>query len=59
MNIEKLVPYALALAIFASLTHSLPNVINAVRRAELQLIQDSKASKWPKAPLLPAFKRPF
>jgi hypothetical protein len=59
MNIEKLAPYALALALLASLTDSLPNVINAVRRAEFQLIQNSKASTWPKAPLLPVFKRPF
>jgi hypothetical protein len=59
MNIEKLAPYALTLAILASLTHSLPDVINAVRRAEFSLIQNSKASQWPKAPMLHTFKRPF
>ena len=51
MNIDKLAPFALALALAAG-TGQLPKVINAVRRAEFQLIQDSKASNWPKAPML-------
>lgn len=59
MNIEKLVPFAIALAVLASSTGQLPKVINAVRRAQVQLIQESKASKWPKAPMLAPFKRPF
>ena len=59
MNIEKLAPFALAVALFASATGHLPQFINAVRRAQIQLIQDSKASKWPKAPMLAPFKRPF
>ena len=58
MNIEKLIPYALTLAILASLTHSLPEVINSVRKAEFSLIQNSKASTWPKAPMLAPFKKP-
>ena len=59
MNIEKLAPFAIALAVLASSTGQLPKVINAVRRAQVQLIQESKASKWPKAPMLATFKRPF
>lgn len=57
MNIDKLAPFALMLALVAGSTSQLPKVINAVRRAEFQLIQDSKASKWPKAPMLKPFKR--
>ena len=34
-------------------TCQLLSVINAVHRAQVQLIQDTKASKWPKAMLLP------
>jgi hypothetical protein len=59
MNIEKLAPFALALALLAATTGQLPKVINAIRRAEFQLIQDSKASIWPKAPTLKPFKHPF
>ncbi len=59
MNIEKLAPFALAFALLAASTGQLPKFINAVRRAELQLIQSSKASNWPKAPMLAPFKRPF
>ena len=59
MNIEKLVPFAVALALLAGSTGQLPKAINAVRRAEFQLIQDSKSSNWPKAPMLAPFKRPF
>ena len=57
MNIEKLAPFAFALALLAASTGQLPKVINAVRRAEFQLIQETKASKWPKAPMLAPFKR--
>ena len=59
MNIEKLAPFALMVALLAASTGQLPKFINAVRRAEVQLIQDSKASKWPKAPMLAPFKRLF
>ena len=59
MNIEKLAPFAVVIALFASTTGHLPQFINAVRRAQVQLIQGTKASKWPKAPMLPPFKRPF
>jgi hypothetical protein len=59
MNIEKLAPFALALALLASSAGQLPKVINTVRRAEFLLIQDSKASTWMKAPMLNPFKRPL
>ena len=59
MSIEKLVPFAIALAVLASSPGELPKVINAIRRAQVQLILESKASKWPKAPMLAPFKRPF
>ena len=57
MSIERLAPYALTLAMLAALTHSLPEVINSVRRAEFSLTQESKASRWPKAPTLKQFKK--
>jgi hypothetical protein len=59
MNIDKLVPFAIAFALLAAITGQLPRFINAVRLAEFRLIQDSKASKWPKAPMLRPFKRPY
>ena len=59
MNIEKLIPFAVILTLLAGSTGQLPKAINAVRRAEFQLIQDTKASSWPKAPMLAPFKRPF
>lgn len=46
MGIEKLVPLALVLAVAAAYTGQLPKIINAVRRAQLILIQEYKASKW-------------
>jgi hypothetical protein len=52
MNIEKLAPFALAVAIMAASIGHLPQFVNVVRRADFQLIQESKASKWPKAPML-------
>jgi hypothetical protein len=59
MNIDKLALFALALALLAASTGQLPKFINAVRKAEFQLIQDTKASTWPKAPMLKPFQRPF
>ena len=60
MSIEKLTPFAIALAIYAATnTGSLFAATNLVRQAQIHLIQETKASKWPKAPMLPQFKRPF
>ncbi len=46
MNIEKLIPLALALTLFAAGTGNLQDATLAIRRAQAELIQDSKASKW-------------
>ncbi len=60
MNIEKLTPFAIAIALYAASSQAtLLTAINFIRHAEVQLIQDTKASKWPKAPMLKPFKRPF
>jgi hypothetical protein len=53
MGLDKLISAVAVLACIAAATGQLPKVINAVHRAQVQLIQDSKASKWPKAMLLP------
>jgi hypothetical protein len=57
MSIAKLAPFAVALALLTSSPRQFVKVINAVRRAEFQLIQNSKASQWPKAPMLESFKK--
>jgi hypothetical protein len=41
------------IACVAAASGQLPKIINAIHAAQIQLIQDSKASKWPKAMLLP------
>ena len=58
MQITSLIKIAGAMALAAAASFGqLPKVINAVRRAEFQLIQETKASKWPKAPMLAPSKR--
>ena len=59
MGIDKLISMSVILALLVASTGQLPRVINTVRRAQLQLIQDTKASKWPKVPLLEANKKLF
>jgi hypothetical protein len=54
MGIERLIPVAVTLAISAASTGQLPGIIHAVHVGQYRLIQDSKASKWPRATLLPA-----
>jgi hypothetical protein len=56
MGLDKLISAVAIIACMAAATGQLPRIINAVHRAQLQLIQDSKASKWPKAMLLPIHK---
>jgi hypothetical protein len=56
MGLEKLISSIAIIACMAVATGQLPQIINAVHRAEIQLIQDWKASKWPKAMLLRARK---
>ncbi len=53
MGLDKLFQAVAVLAIVAVSTGQLPRIINYVHKAQIQLIQDSKASKWPKAMLLP------
>jgi hypothetical protein len=53
MGIDKLIALGAALAILAASTGQLPRAIRAVHIAQLHLIKQSQASKWPKAQLLP------
>lgn len=52
MGIEKLIAMGAALAVLAASTGQLPRIIKAVQVAQLQLLKESQASKWPKAQLL-------
>jgi hypothetical protein len=56
---EGLSKIAVAVAIALASVGHLPKLINAIRRAEFQLIQGTKASTWPTAPMLKSFKRPL
>jgi hypothetical protein len=49
---EKLINFAVVLVVAAAMTGQLPKAIKAVQIAQLQLIKESQASKWPKAMLL-------
>ena len=53
MGLDKMISAVAVIACIAAATGQLPRVVNAVHGAQVQLIQDSKASKWPKAMLLP------
>lgn len=46
---NSLIKIAVVLAFAAVASGNLPVVINQVHKAQFQLIQESKASKWPKA----------
>ena len=52
MGIEKLISMGTMLAVLAASTGQLPKVILAVHVAQLKLLKESQASKWPKAQLL-------
>ncbi len=54
MGISKIVDLAVTLAIFGAMSGNLPWMIKQVRIAQLQLIQDSKASNWEKAWIPPS-----
>jgi hypothetical protein len=45
---NSLIKIAVVLAFAAVASGNLPAVINQVRKAQFQLIHESKASKWPK-----------
>jgi hypothetical protein len=49
----KLISVAATLAVLAASTGQPPKILRKVQLAQLYLIKDSQASKWPKAMLLP------
>ena len=53
MGLDKLISSIAVIACLAVATGQLPKIINAIHGAQIRLIQESKASKWPKAMLLP------
>jgi hypothetical protein len=53
MGLDKIISSIAVLACTAAVTGQLPRVINSVHWAQVKLIQNSKASKWNKAILLP------
>lgn len=54
MGIDKLMAIAATMAILAASTGQLSKIIRAVHIAQLHLLKESQASKWPKATLLPS-----
>lgn len=48
MGINKLITLAATLAMLAAPTGQLPRIIRAVHLAQLQLLKESQASKWPR-----------
>lgn len=46
---KSLIKIAVILAFAAVATGNLPKILSQVRKAQFQLIMESKASKWPKA----------
>jgi hypothetical protein len=52
MGLEKVISLGVALAILAATTGQLPRVTRAVQIAQLKLLKESQASKWPKPPSL-------
>lgn len=46
---NNLIKISVILAFAAVATGNLPRILIIVRKGQIQLIQDSKASKWPKA----------
>lgn len=45
---NNLIKISVLLAFTAVASGNFPRILTLVRKAQLQLIQDSKASKWPK-----------
>lgn len=50
---NSLIKIAVILAFGAVTSGNLPAILNQVRKAQFQLIMESKASNWPKAMRLP------
>ena len=51
---NSLIKIAIVLAFAAIASGNLPKIINQVRKAQFQLIMESKASSWPKAMRMPS-----
>jgi hypothetical protein len=49
---DSIIKISVSLAMATVFMGNLPKVLKVVRRAQLELIQESKASKWPKALIL-------
>jgi hypothetical protein len=54
MGLSKLISIAVTTAFLAASTGQLPRMVRAVQIAQLKLIKDSQASRWPKAMTLPS-----
>jgi hypothetical protein len=54
MGLSKLTSIAVTVVFLAAATGQLPLLIMALRVAQIKLIMDSQASKWPKAMTLPS-----
>jgi hypothetical protein len=52
--VNSLIKIAVVLAFAAVTSGNLPKILIQVRKAQMQLIMESKASKWPKAMTLPS-----
>lgn len=46
---DSLVKISVALATAAILAGNLPKILKTIRKGQMELIQESKASNWPKA----------
>lgn len=53
-HMNNLIKIAVVLAFAAVSSGNLPKILNQVRKAQFQLIMESKASKWPRAMTLPS-----
>lgn len=51
---NNLIKISVVLAFAALASGNLPKIIKQVRKAQFQLIMESKASKWPKAMHMPS-----
>ena len=56
MNLEKLASIAATVTLIAASAGHLPKMILAVRKAQVQLIQNTKASNWGLPMLLKKYK---
>jgi hypothetical protein len=52
MGLDNVIKLAVTLVIAAALTGHLPEITMAIRRAQVQLLQHSQASKWGSPDLL-------